>query len=75
VSRSEPTVDIDALATAKRLAELGVIIRSPELNDQARRLVEFRSAGGNRAMRRAAACAAKRSGAGRTLRVGGAKVR
>lgn len=69
------TVDVDALHCAQRLHELGIIVRSPELSDQAKRLNEFNGAGGNRAMRRAAARAAKKSGVVRTPRVGGARVR
>lgn len=56
-----PTVpDLDALAAAHRLSELGVDVRSPELLEQAKTMRDFQARGGNRAMRRAAAKAARR---------------
>ena len=51
---------LDALATAQRLEELGLVIRSAELQEEAKQLVAFRGRGGNRAMRRAAARAARK---------------
>lgn len=46
---------LDALARAHRLETLGITVRSEELAADAKRLREFAAAGGNRAMRRAAA--------------------
>jgi hypothetical protein len=46
---------IEALRTVARLEQLGVAVRSPELENEARRINEFYERGGNRAMRRAAA--------------------
>lgn len=66
---------LEALERAHRLERMGLLVRSDELADEAKRLEMFYANGGNRAMRRAAARAAKKTGADRTLKVGGAKVR
>jgi hypothetical protein len=70
--------DLEALKTVGRLETLGIVVRSRELRDQAKQLDEFNQRGGNRAIRRAnerARRALKRSGAARTLKAGGVKVR
>jgi len=54
--------DLDALASAARLTDLGIVVRSQELADLARSMNAFHARGGNRAMRRAAARAGRRSG-------------
>lgn len=48
------------LEIAARLAAAGIEVRSAELLDGAKRLNEFHDRGGNRALRRAAAKAARR---------------
>lgn len=52
--------DLDAIRTAARLQELGLVVKSPTLAGVARDLNEFHARGGNRQMRRAAARAARR---------------
>jgi hypothetical protein len=52
---------VNALETARRLEALGVVVRSAELADEAKRQQEFQQ-NGNRAMRRAAARAKRRRG-------------
>jgi hypothetical protein len=52
--------DLDAVATAQRLSELGVVVKSPTLAGVARDVNAFHRAGGNRSMRRAAARANRR---------------
>jgi hypothetical protein len=52
--------ELEALQRTHRLEELGVVIRSRELEQAAKAFVEFHARGGNRAMRRAAAKAARR---------------
>lgn len=52
----------DPLATAARLESMGVVVRSVELSEEAKRRREFYERGGNRAMRRSAARAARRRG-------------
>jgi len=52
--------ELEALQRTGRLEELGFVIRSRELADAAKTLIEFKNRGGNRAMRRAAAKAARR---------------
>lgn len=52
----------EALRRAARLAELGVVIRSAELTEQAKNIQDFNARGGNRAMRRAANRAARKRG-------------
>lgn len=49
-----------ALVRAARLEQLGVTVRSPELERQAAELKQFYERGGNRAMRRQAARAQRR---------------
>lgn len=70
---------LEQLQTVARLEAMGVVVKSPELREQAKQLNEFYARGGNRAMRRAAAkrdkTPSKRSGVVRTLKAGGAKVR
>ena len=58
--RSRNVNVLEALQRPQRLEELGLVIRSRELQETARRFVEFNKRGGNRAMRRAAAKAARR---------------
>ena len=50
----------EALGIASRLEAVGVIVRSRELEAEAKAIREFHERGGNRAMRRAAAKAARR---------------
>jgi hypothetical protein len=45
----------DALPVAARLEQMGVVVRSVELSEEARLHREFAERGGNRAMRRAKA--------------------
>lgn len=52
--------ELEALQRTGRLEELGFVVRSPELIKAAKSIVEFNNRGGNRAMRRAAAKAARR---------------
>jgi hypothetical protein len=54
--------DLDAIATARRLEEMGIAIRSPELVAKASTMNEFIQGGGNRAMRRASKRATRRRG-------------
>jgi hypothetical protein len=54
--------DLEALARAHRLSELGFEVRSPSLLEQAKTVNEFNARGGNRRMRRAAARARRRKG-------------
>lgn len=54
--------ELEALQRTQRLEELGLVIRSRELADTAKRFAEFHERGGNRAMRRGAARAARRRG-------------
>lgn len=53
--------DLEALRRTHRLQELGFVVRSRELSTAAKTLAEFHARGGNRAMRRAAAKARRRS--------------
>lgn len=52
--------NLDAIARARRLEELGIEIRSAELTEVAKSTRDFFERGGNRAMRRAAERQAKR---------------
>jgi len=52
--------ELEALQRTQRLEELGLVIRSRELEQAAKTIVDFPVRGGNRAMRRAAAKAARR---------------
>jgi hypothetical protein len=54
------SVDLESLQRASRLAEMGLLVRSAELTQQADELRAFVERGGNRKMRRAAAKAARR---------------
>lgn len=54
--------DIDALATAARLEQMGLHVRSAELREKANAIVAFGENGGNRAMRRAAKRAQRKRG-------------
>jgi hypothetical protein len=57
---------LDALETARRLSELGVVVRSAELHETAKAHARFVANGGNRAMRRSTARAQKKRGRGWT---------
>lgn len=46
---------LEALQRTRRLEELGLVVRSASLANEAREIVEFQKRGGNRAMRRQAA--------------------
>jgi hypothetical protein len=52
--------ELEALQRTHRLEELGFVVRSRELEQAAKAMVEFHERGGNRAMRRAKAKAARR---------------
>lgn len=52
--------ELEALQRTGRLEELGFVVRSRELAQTAKAIVEFKNRGGNRAMRRAAAKADRR---------------
>lgn len=54
--------DLEAINTALRLEQMGLVVRSPELVEKAKAIVAFNQAGGNRAMRRQRARAARRRG-------------
>jgi hypothetical protein len=53
--------DLDAIATARRLEQMGITVKSPTLAAAAREVRDFHDAGGNRAMRRQAARQARRA--------------
>lgn len=61
LTRAPRARDLEAIATADRLAQFGFEVRSPELAEQAAHIQAFYARGGNRAMRRAAAKAARRN--------------
>jgi len=54
--------DLEAIERAARLEQMGIAIKSPELQAVAKNLTEFRQSGGNRAMRRAAKRSMRRRG-------------
>jgi hypothetical protein len=54
--------DLEALERCARLERMGLIVKSAKLAETAEKLHTFRAAGGNRAMRRAAARATRKRG-------------
>jgi hypothetical protein len=53
---------VEAIERAARLQQMGVEVRSPELEGEAARMRAFADRGGNREMRRSAQRAARRKG-------------
>jgi hypothetical protein len=53
---------VEALERARRLAQMGVEVRSAELLEHAKTLEQWSASGGNRALRRAARRSLRRRG-------------